>query len=94
MVEEWGAGEDALSKMPMAEQTEGLISTLLPYQRQGLVWLLEKEHPGLPAPGSADIVQLWKRSAGRANVFTNIATQFSAATPPILAKGGILADDM
>jgi SWI/SNF-related matrix-associated actin-dependent regulator of chromatin subfamily A3 len=94
LVEEWGAGEDALSKMPMADQPGGLASTLLPYQRQGLAWMLEKEHPVLPAPGSADVVQLWKRSSERQNVFQNLATQFSTATPPVLAKGGILADDM
>ena len=94
LVEEWGAGEDALKSMPMAEQPLDLISTLLPYQRQGLAWLLEKERPALPAVGSTDVVQLWKRSAERSNAFTNIATQYSTATPPVLAKGGILADDM
>lgn len=94
IVEAWGLGEDALSKMPMAEQPERLFSTLLPYQRQGLAWLLEKENPVLPAAGSKDIVQLWKRSEQRSNVFQNIATQFSTSMEPKLAKGGILADDM
>ena len=87
-------GEDAMSKMPMADQPEGLISTLLPYQRQGLAWMLEKENPVLPAPGSTDVVQLWKRSPNRPNVFQNIATQFCTSTAPVLARGGILADDM
>lgn len=94
IVEAWGLGEDALSKMPMADQSEGLSSTLLPYQRQGLAWMLEKENPVLPAAGSKNIVQLWKRSEQRPNVFQNIATQFATATEPTLAKGGILADDM
>lgn len=94
IVEQWGVGEDALSKMPMAEQPIGLASTLLPYQRQGLAWLLEKENPALPAEGSKDIVQLWKRDSHRRNVFQNIATNFSTSTAPKLAKGGILADDM
>lgn len=49
IVEAWGAGEDALAKMPMADQPERLQSTLLPYQRQGLAWMLEKENPVLPA---------------------------------------------
>jgi SWI/SNF-related matrix-associated actin-dependent regulator of chromatin subfamily A3 len=94
LVEEWGVGEDAMSKMPMADQPEALISTLLPYQRQGLAWMLEKENPVLPERGSKDVVQLWKRSTERQNVFQNIATQFSTSTAPTLAKGGILADDM
>jgi SWI/SNF-related matrix-associated actin-dependent regulator of chromatin subfamily A3 len=94
IVEAWGVGEEALSKMPMADQPEGLVSTLLPYQRQGLKWMLEKENPTLPAVGSKDVVQLWKRSAQRQNVFQNVATNFSTSTPPKLARGGILADDM
>lgn len=94
IVEQWGVGEDALSKMPMAEQPEGLVSILLPYQRQGLAWLLEKENPVLPPEGSKDVVQLWKRDPVRKNAFQNIATNYSSPTPPKLAKGGILADDM
>ncbi|KAL5325706.1 hypothetical protein ACEPPN_006836 [Leptodophora sp. 'Broadleaf-Isolate-01'] len=94
LVEAWGQGEDALSKMPMAEQPEDLISTLLPYQRQGLAWMLEKENPTLPAAGSKEVVQLWKRHGSRPNAFQNIATQYVTSVPPTLARGGILADDM
>jgi SWI/SNF-related matrix-associated actin-dependent regulator of chromatin subfamily A3 len=94
LVEEWGVGEDALSKMPLADQPEGLISTLLPYQRQGLAWMLTQETPVLPAFGSEDVVQLWKRSTQRQNSFQNIATNYVSAKPPVLARGGILADDM
>ncbi|KAG4421654.1 hypothetical protein IFR04_005154 [Cadophora malorum] len=94
LVEAWGQGEEALSKMPMAEQPLDLISTLLPYQLQGLAWMLEKENPTLPAAGSTDVVQLWKRHASRANAFQNIATQFVTTEAPTLARGGILADDM
>ena len=94
IVDHWAAGEDALSKMSMAEQPKGLISTLLPYQRQGLAWMLSQENPTLPAAGSEDVVQLWKRSTQRANHFQNIATQYSTQTAPTLARGGILADDM
>lgn len=94
VVESFGLGEEALEKMPMADQPEGLVSTLLPYQRQGLAWMLEKENPVIPAVGSKDIVQLWKRSDSRKDVFQNIATSFATTTAPTLAKGGILADDM
>lgn len=94
IVEQWGIGEDALSKMPMADQPLRLESILLPYQRQGLAWLLEKENPVLPAEGSKQVVQLWKRDPSRKNAFQNIATNYSTSTPPNLAQGGILADDM
>jgi SWI/SNF-related matrix-associated actin-dependent regulator of chromatin subfamily A3 len=94
IVEAWGVGEDALSKMPMADQPSDLSSTLLPYQRQGLQWMLEKENPVLPAAGTKDVVQLWKRHPVRQNAFQNVATNFSTSTPPKLARGGILADDM
>jgi SWI/SNF-related matrix-associated actin-dependent regulator of chromatin subfamily A3 len=94
LVEAWGHGEDALAKMPKADQPEKLQSTLLPYQLQGLRWMLEKENPELPAPGSTDVVQLWKRPTDRNDVFQNIATNYRTKTAPVLARGGILADDM
>ena len=84
--------EDALSKLPLANQPEALKSQLLPYQLQGLAWLQSKESPQFPAPGSDDATQLWKRDArGR---YTNSASSFTTASAPALAKGGILADDM
>ncbi|KAG0653087.1 Sucrose nonfermenting 2 3 [Hyphodiscus hymeniophilus] len=94
IVDHWATGEEALSKMPMADQPEGLLSTLLPYQRQGLAWMLAQENPALPAVGSKDVVQLWKRSTLRANHFQNIATNYNTQSAPKLARGGILADDM
>ena len=95
VVENFGAGEEALSQMPMTEAPKRLATTLLPYQRQGLAWLQEKENPQLPSVGSGDVVQLWKRSTTEARVYTNIATNFSVKDKaPTLAKGGILADDM
>ena len=64
VVERFGAGEEDLAAMPMAEFPDKLATKLLPYQRQALAWLLEKESPKLPAAGSPDVVQLWKRSSG------------------------------
>ncbi|MCJ1475579.1 hypothetical protein MMC13_004242 [Lambiella insularis] len=95
VVEKFGAGEETLSKMPMAVTPARLATSLLPYQRQGLAWLLEKENPQLPPVGSTDVIQLWKRAPRDPRVFTNIATNFSIKDKaPVLAKGGILADDM
>lgn len=92
VVERFGAGEDTLSQMPMAEFPERLATKLLPYQRQALAWLIEKENPRLPAVGSKDIVQLWKRSPWDTRMFTNVATNFSLkGQEPSLASGGILA---
>ena len=95
MVEKFGMNEDHLANMPMAEQPEGLESKLLPYQRQGLRWLVDKENPSLPPVGSKDSVQLWKRQEANPRVVTNTATNFSLKDQtPDLASGGILADDM
>ncbi|KAL3427406.1 SNF2 family domain-containing protein [Phlyctema vagabunda] len=94
LAEEWGAPEEMLSKMPKASQPKGLVSTLLPYQLQGLAWMLSKEDPVLPVEGSTEVVQLWRRSPARPKWFQNIATSYTSQTPPKLAKGGILADDM
>ncbi|OTA75280.1 hypothetical protein M434DRAFT_402689 [Hypoxylon sp. CO27-5] len=83
--------ENALSNLPKAQQPEAIQSELLPYQLQGLAWMLAKEDPQLPAPGSKD-VQLWKRD-GRGDFF-NIVSNHITKTPPKLASGGVLADDM
>ena len=81
--------------MPMVESPERLKTQLLPYQRQGLAWLLDRENPQIPPAGSTDVVQLWKRSTTDTKLFTNIATNFSIKNQePSLASGGILADDM
>ncbi|KAL8937424.1 MAG: hypothetical protein Q9216_004435, partial [Gyalolechia sp. 2 TL-2023] len=95
VVEKFGAGEEALSKMPMAEQPPRLATKMLPYQRQALFWLLAQEDPKLPSVGSTDTVQMWKRNSRDQSLFTNVATNFSIKRPvPVLASGGILADDM
>ena len=91
-VEKFGMGEEFLSQMPMAALPERLATTLLPYQRQALAWLMQKENPKLPPPNSTEVVQLWKRSSRDPRIFTNIATNFSLKNQlPSIAKGGILA---
>ncbi|KAF2759342.1 hypothetical protein EJ05DRAFT_451626 [Pseudovirgaria hyperparasitica] len=95
MTEDYGKREADLETMPMAKQPEALSAELLPFQRQGLHWLLSKESPQVPAKGSNDICQLWKRSSRDPNIITNIATNFSLkGSSPAMASGGILADDM
>ncbi|ERF68176.1 hypothetical protein EPUS_05257 [Endocarpon pusillum Z07020] len=91
VVNKFGAGEDVLSAMPMADQPARLKTQLLPYQRQGLKWMQSKESCTLPPTTSSDVVQLWKRQQ---NGYLNIATNFFTGSAPTLAKGGILADDM
>ncbi|PNS19972.1 hypothetical protein CAC42_7939 [Sphaceloma murrayae] len=93
VAERYGASEAQLQALPKIEQPEGISTTLLPFQLQGLAWLLEREDPQLPKQGGQDVVQLWKRP--KQNVYTNIATNFSFQNQqPRLARGGILADDM
>jgi SWI/SNF-related matrix-associated actin-dependent regulator of chromatin subfamily A3 len=90
-VEKFGVKESDLANMPMADTPSSMKTQLLSYQRQGLAWMLAKESPSLPAQGSKDIVQLWKREGHK---YKNIATHFATSQPPTLASGGILADDM
>ena len=91
VVNKFAAGEEVLKMMDMADQPSSMKTILLPYQRQGLKWMLEQESPKLPTSGSTDPVQLWKHRDG---VYLNIATSFATKQPPVLASGGILADDM
>ena len=93
-VEKFSTSEDALANMPMTQQPADLKSQLLPFQLQGLKWLLDKENPQLPPPGSKDVVQLWARSTRDQSMLTNVATHFSVRGSAPLASGGILADDM
>lgn len=88
-----GASEQALAALPLAQQPPGFSTNLLPYQLQGLCWLLDRESPVLPPSGSTDSVQLWKRDTRSKDMFTNIATSYTTRNPG-LASGGILADDM
>ncbi|RMD42552.1 hypothetical protein DV735_g2622, partial [Chaetothyriales sp. CBS 134920] len=90
IVSKFVAGEDALSSLPMAKQPFQIATPLLPYQLQGLQWMLDHESPSLPQR-EGESVQLWKKSRG---LYTNIATSFSITKAPDLASGGILADDM
>lgn len=91
VVETFGQKEKDLVRMPMADTPAGLSTQLLPYQRQGLAWMIKQESPSFPEMGCEDIVQLWKRHN---NVFLNVATNFATSYEPTLASGGILADDM
>ncbi|OAP61228.1 hypothetical protein AYL99_03429 [Fonsecaea erecta] len=90
VVNKFAAGEEILSKMSMADQPHELATVLLPYQRQGLQWMLDHESPVLPKSAD-DVVQLWKKTG---KYYTNIATNFSCSKAPELASGGLLADDM
>ncbi|EON61802.1 hypothetical protein W97_01019 [Coniosporium apollinis CBS 100218] len=94
MVEQFGTKEEDLANMPMAEQPEALAAKLLPFQLQGLKWMLVQESPRLPPVGSKEAVQLWTRSVKEVNTFINLATSFTQKNEPELASGGILADDM
>lgn len=92
--EKFGTTEEDLAKLPSAEKPDRITTEMLPYQLQGLAWLLEKENPQLPPHGSTDVVQLWKRAANSSQNFKNIATNYTSREEPRLASGGILADDM
>jgi SWI/SNF-related matrix-associated actin-dependent regulator of chromatin subfamily A3 len=91
LVHQFGVGEADLQKMAKASQPERLRTQMLPYQLQGLAWMLKQEHPQTPTT-KGQVVQLWKlASPGR---FTNIATLRTMNSAPDFASGGILADDM
>lgn len=89
VVQKFGMGEDDLAAYPSAGQPDRLATKMLPYQLQGLAWLLQHEHPVMPA--GDEVVQLWKTVHGG---WQNIGTNFTTRVMPMLASGGVLADDM
>lgn len=80
--------EDDLEKMIMTDQPEQLATQLLPYQRQGLKWMLDHEAPRM---SDTESVQFWKKHKGG---YLNVVTNFYVKGTPDLASGGLLADDM
>ncbi|KNE56052.1 hypothetical protein AMAG_01895 [Allomyces macrogynus ATCC 38327] len=88
-----GMKEQELSALPEAPQPTGMMSDLLPYQKQGLGWLLNAEHPRTPSATVES--QFWTiRDINGAHVFWNRASRAQAQGVPRLYRGGILADDM
>lgn len=69
---EFAWSEEDLIKIPEFEQPDGLEITLLPYQRQGLHWMLSCEDPKLPQNDDDEPVQFWKmdHSAGIPGKYT------------------------
>lgn len=92
--DECGLQEAALQDMPMAAKPEAIKTEMLPYQLQGLQWLLDHENPPLPGAKDSEAVQLWKKHPKTAGAYMNLATSFSMRGSPKFASGGILADDM
>ncbi|CAG8662573.1 41579_t:CDS:10, partial [Gigaspora margarita] len=74
-----------LEKLPEAPQPEALLTRLLPYQKQGLGWMLSQEHPADPT--EEDATQFWVL---RSNLYYNVATSYSSKTRPEFSRG----DDM
>ncbi|KAI5820072.1 SNF2 family helicase [Pyronema omphalodes] len=89
LVQRYGNSEDDLQKMPIAFQPDRLKTKMLPYQLQGLAWMLKMEHPQLPKGN--EVVGMWKRTT--TGKYQNIATMFTTDNPD-LPSGGLLADDM
>ncbi|CAB4417091.1 unnamed protein product [Rhizophagus irregularis] len=77
-----------------APQPETLITKLLPYQKQGLGWMLSNEHP--KEPTIDEEVQFWiqKEDQSKKTRYYNTIARFATIARPNLNRGGILADDM
>lgn len=82
--------EEELEKLPTTRQPSKLSTKLLPYQLQGLAWLLAHEHPTIPE-SDTKACQFWNK---KGSSYRNKLTLFQTQTKPLLASGGILADDM
>ncbi|CAG8747581.1 26682_t:CDS:10, partial [Racocetra persica] len=91
--EKIGISIEDLEKLPEAPQPDALLTNLLPYQKQGLGWMLSHEHPEDPTEETA--TQFWvMRKVSGSNLYYNVATSYSSQTRPEFSRGGILADDM
>ena len=91
VADKYGMTTDQLSSLPKAPQPAQIATRMLPYQLQGLQWLIEHENPVLPAAKSGETVQLW--NADRSGNYRNLATNYTSKEPTLFS-GGLLADDM
>jgi SWI/SNF-related matrix-associated actin-dependent regulator of chromatin subfamily A3 len=93
ILDEVGMKEIELANLPEAPMPNGLITELLPYQKQGLGWMLNAEHP--KPPSEKEESQFWTLTTiSKHKVYYNSATNAVAQGVPRLYRGGILADDM
>lgn len=67
--EKFGLSIKDLEDLPMAKQPYPVKTKMLPYQLQGLAWLLKMEHPKLP--DGKEVRQFWTR---RGTNWLNVAT--------------------
>ena len=67
--EKFGMSIKDLENLPAAKQPSQVKTKMLPYQLQGLAWLLNMEHPKLPT--GKEIRQFWTK---RGPTYFNIAT--------------------
>ncbi|GJN90882.1 hypothetical protein Rhopal_003896-T1 [Rhodotorula paludigena] len=81
---------------PPGKKDGSMKSNLLPFQRQGLAWMIRMEHPQLPKSVDDPPVQLWTKKEDTAGkiFWHNVGTNTTQREKPILKRGGILADEM
>ncbi|EJD35996.1 hypothetical protein AURDEDRAFT_117185 [Auricularia subglabra TFB-10046 SS5] len=97
-------GEDGIDvlKLPELEPEElplGLQADveLMKHQKQALKWCLAKEHPELPASESDKPVQFcaYKKQSGKPYYYNTLTHMPSSIEkPPVLGRGGLIADAM
>ncbi|KAK4701080.1 hypothetical protein P7C70_g5154, partial [Phenoliferia sp. Uapishka_3] len=94
-----GVGDPALlpeHPCPPGKKDKTMRSDLMGFQKQGLAWMINMEHPTLPKEVDDPPVQLWvkKKDAEGEFFWYNVATEDTQREKPLLKRGGILADEM
>jgi hypothetical protein len=75
-----------LSQLPQAVVPQHLVTTMYPYQRQGLEWMKRREQ------GKKEKLLFWEKKAN--GTWINVLTQEVKVTLPEQGRGGLLADEM
>ncbi|SCZ88776.1 BZ3500_MvSof-1268-A1-R1_Chr2-1g04630 [Microbotryum saponariae] len=81
---------------PPGKKDKTMRTDLMPFQKQGLAWMIRMEHPRLPRKVDDPPVQLWQRKIDPNGepFFYNVATELMQREKPLLKRGGVLADEM
>ncbi|OZJ06774.1 hypothetical protein BZG36_00421 [Bifiguratus adelaidae] len=94
LMEKLTVSEADIAALPTTIQPARVTTRLLPYQLQGLRWMLDQEHPRKPDEKKGNQFWIIRKGAGGNTYWYNQLTGFGSTKAPAFVRGGILADDM
>ena len=89
-------GSSAASELPQTEPPPSVLATLMPHQKQGLTFMLQREKPRTFGTEEGQNSSLWRKSvSGNGDtIYKEVVSGISVKSEPQEVFGGLLGDDM